>query len=145
MTLTAFVATATTCHVVPGSEEVTEDGKLRVRDRTFTDLVESSEPYIAGTNRPTLNLDFDPARGDGVVRGRFALSPSSPGGRWEGELSGRFESGLVRAVGLACGTGPLAGSVLHVEFRQIPAHPGTPPCPEPKAFFEMAGTILRPD
>ena len=145
MTLTAFVATATTCDVAPGSEEVTEQGVLRIRDRTFTDLVESSDPHVAGTNRPTLNLEFDPARGDGLLRGRFALSPSALGGAWEGELSGRFEGGLVRAAGLARGTGPLAGAVLHVEFRQVPTHPGIPPCAEPKAFFEMTGTILRPD
>ncbi len=145
MTLTAFVATATTCDVAPGSEEVTDQGVLRIRGRTFTDLVESSEPYVAGTNRPTLNVDLDPSRGDGQLRGSFALSPSGPGGVWEGELTGRFEGGLVRAVGLARGTGRLAGAVLHVEFRQVPSHPGTPPCAEPKAFFEMTGTILRPD
>jgi hypothetical protein len=144
VTLTAFVATATTCDVTPGSEETT-DGMLRIRGRTFTDLVESSEPYVAGTNRPTLNLELDLSRGDGRVGGTFALSPSKPGGVWEGELTGRFEGGLVRAVGLARGVGGLAGGVLHVQFRQIPAHPGVPPCADPKAFFEMSGTILRPD
>ena len=145
MALTAFAATATTCHVTPGSEEMTDGGTLRIRGRTFTDLVESSEPSVAGTNRPTLNLEFDPSRGDGHLRGNFALSPSEPGGAWEGELTGRFEGGFVRAVGLARGTGRFTGAVLHVEFRQVPAHPGTPPCAEPKAFFELTGTILRPD
>src|SRR3982751_1398545 len=91
MTLTAFVATATTCDVAPGSEEVTEQGVLRIRGRTFTDLVESSDPYVAGTNRPTLNFDLDPSRGEGQLRGSFALSPSDRGGTWEGELTGRLE------------------------------------------------------
>jgi hypothetical protein len=145
MPLTAFFATATTCDVAPGSEEVTPQGVVQIRGRQFTDVVESSEPYIAGTNRPTLNLDFNPSGGDGQLRGTFALSPKDPGGAWEGELTGRFESGLVRAVGLARGTGRLAGAVLHVEFRQVPQLPGKPPCADPKAFFEMTGTILRPD
>jgi hypothetical protein len=145
MTLTAFVATATTCDITPGSEEVTAQGVLRIRGRTFTDLVESTEPFVAGTNRPTLDLDLEPSRGEGELHGSFALSPSRARGTWEGELSGRFEGGLVRAVGLARGTGSLVGGVLHVQFRQLPSHPGTPPCAEPKAFFEMTGTILRPD
>jgi hypothetical protein len=145
MALTAFVATATTCDVAPGSEQLTAQGVLQIRGRTFTDLVESSEPSVAGTNRPTLDVDLNPSRGDGRLSGRFALSPTQSGGAWEGELTGRFESGLVRAVGLARGTGRLAGAVLHVEFRQIAEHPGTPPCAEPKAFFEMTGTILKPD
>lgn len=145
MPLTMFSATATTCDVAPGSEQVTAQGMLQVRGRVFTDLVESSESCVAGTNRPTLDLDFDPKRGDGRVSGRFALSPTAAGGTWEGELTGRFEGGLVRATGLARGTGRLSGGVLHVEFRQIPIHPGTPPCADPKAFFEMTGTILRPD
>jgi hypothetical protein len=145
MALTAFVATATTCDVAPGSEQMTPQGVLQIRGRTFTDLVESSEPSVAGTNRPTLDVDLDPSRGDGQLSGRFALSPTQPGGTWEGELTGRFESGLVRAAGLARGTGRLAGAVLHVEFRQIVKHPGTPPCADPKAFFEMTGTILRAD
>lgn len=145
MALTAFVATATTCNVSPGSEELTPQGVVQIRGREFTDLVESTEPYVAGTNRPTLNVDFNPSNGDGQLRGTFALSPKDLGGAWEGELTGRFESGLVRAVGLARGTGRLAGAVLHVEFRQVPQLAGTPPCPDPKAFFEMTGTILRPD
>jgi hypothetical protein len=145
MPLTAFSATATTCDVAPGSEQMTAQGTLQIRGRTFTDLVESSESYVAGTNRPTLDVDLDPSRGDGRLSGRFALSPTNAGGTWEGELTGHFESGFVRAVGLARGTGRLAGAVLHVEFRQIERPPGTPPCAEPKAFFEMTGTILRPD
>jgi hypothetical protein len=145
MALTAFFATATTCDVAPGSEEMTPQGVVQIRGRQFTDLVESNEPFIAGTNRPTLNLDFNPSAGDGQVRGTFALSPKDPGGAWEGELTGHFESGLVRAVGLARGTGRLTGAVLHVEFRQVPQLPGEPPCADPKAFFEMTGTILRPD
>jgi hypothetical protein len=147
MALTPFFATATTCDVAPGSEEMTPQGVVQIRGRIFTDLVESTEPYIAGTNRPTLNLDFNPSGGDGQVRGTFALSPRDPGGVWEGELTGHFESGLVRAVGLARGTGRLTGAVLHVEFRQVAQLPGapTPPCADPKAFFEMTGTILRPD
>lgn len=140
--LTTFVATATTCDVAPGTEEMTGRGKLRIRDRTFTDLVESTEPSIAGTNRPTLDIDFEPASGTGELRGRFRLSPSGSDGAWEGELSGRFEGGMVRATGLARGTGRLTGAVLHVSYRQIPEHPRTPPCAEPKAFFEMTGTIL---
>jgi hypothetical protein len=89
MALTAFVATATTCDVAPGSEEMTEQGMLRIRGRTFTDLVESTDPYVAGTNRPTLNVDLDPSLGEGQLRGSFALSPSEPGGVWEGELTGQ--------------------------------------------------------
>ena len=145
MPLSSFVATATTCDIAPGSEEINGQGLVQIRGRTFTDLVESTEPAVAGTNRPTLDLDVDPSRGDGSVRGRFVLSPSLSGGAWEGELAGSIEGGSVRARGLARGTGRLSGAVLQVEFRQIPKHPGAPPCAEPKAFFEMSGTILTPD
>ena len=145
MPLNSFVATATTCDIAPGSEQVTRQGLLQIRGRTFTDVVESSDPSVAGTNRPTLDLDLDPARGDGQLRGRFVLSPSTPGGAWEGEMSGRFEAGFVRAAGLARGTGRLSGAVLQVEFRQIAKHPGAAPCADPKAFFEMSGTIFTPD
>ena len=144
MPLTTFVATATTCDVAPGSEEKTPHGTFQIRGRTFTDLVDSSEPSVAGTNRPTLDIDFDPARGDGRLWGRFVLSPSQPGGTWEGELTGRFDDGMVRSTGLARGTGRLTGAVLYVEFRQTASLPGTPPCAEPKAFFHMTGTILTP-
>jgi hypothetical protein len=144
MPLSSFVATATTCDIAPGSEQLTVQGLLQIRGRTFTDLVESSHPSVAGTNRPTLDLDVDPSRGDGQLRGRFVLSPSEAGGAWEGEITGRIEGGTVRAAGLARGTGRLSGAVLQVEFRQIANHPGAPPCAEPKAFFEMNGTILTP-
>ena len=144
MPLSTFVATATTCDISPGTEEQTEHGTLKIRGRTFTDLVESTDPNVAGTNRPTLDANFDPARGDGELWGSFTLSPSTAGGTWEGELAGRFEGGMVRAAGLARGTGRLAGAVLHVEFRQAAELPGSPGCAEPKAFFYMTGTILRP-
>jgi hypothetical protein len=137
-----FSARATTCDVAPGSEENAPNGWLTIRGRTFTDVVESSEPDVAGTNRPTLDIDLDPASGGGRLRGRFVLTPSKTGGTWEGELSGAFEGGLVRAAGLARGTGRLAGAVLHVDYRQVPDRTGAIPCADPKAFFEMNGTIL---
>jgi hypothetical protein len=144
MPLSTFLATATTCHVAPGSEELSAQGVLRIRGRVFTDVIESAEPRVAGTNKPTLDLDFDPSRGEGELRGTFTLSPTQPGGVWEGELAGSLEGGMVRAAGLARGAGRLTGAVLHVEFRQVPSHPAAPPCAEPKAFFEMTGTILIP-
>lgn len=142
MSLIPFVATATTCHVEPGTEASVAGGMLQVRGRVFTDTVESAEPLIAGTNRPELDIDLDPARGEGSLRGRFVLTPTAAAGRWEGELAGKLANGLVRATGLARGAGELTGSVLHVEFRQVPAHPSTPPCAAPIAYFEMTGTIL---
>jgi hypothetical protein len=142
MSLKTFTARATTCDVVPGSEESASNGSLKIRGRTFTDVVESSEPDVAGTNRPTLDMDLHPVRGEGWLHGRFVLTPSKKGGTWEGELTGRFEGGLVRATGLARGTGRLSGAVLHIEYRQVPDRAGAAPCADPKAFFEMSGTIL---
>jgi hypothetical protein len=118
---------------------------LQIRGRVFTDVVESSERLIAGTNRPELDIDLDPARGEGSLHGRFVLSPTACAGHWEGELAGELTNGMVRASGLARGGGGLTGSVLHVEFRQRAAHPSTPPCTTPIAYFEMTGTILTTD
>jgi hypothetical protein len=142
MPLTTFLATATTCHVAPGSEVLSAHGVLQIRGRVFTDVIESTEPRVAGTNKPTLDLDFDPSRGEGELRGTFTLSPTQPDGVWEGELSGSVEKGMVRATGLARGAGRLSGAVMHVEFRQMESHPAAPPCADPKAFFAMTGTIL---
>ena len=143
MALTTFTATAATCDVVPGTPEDTGDGMLHIRRQVFTDIVESHDPRIAGTNRPILDLDLDQQSGDGELRGSFALKPNGVDGAWEGELQGRFVKGLVISSGIARGTGALAGAVLRVEFRQVAAYPGQPPCESPKAFFEMNGMILE--
>jgi hypothetical protein len=142
--LESFSAIATTREIAPGSEIVGDDGVVRIKDRIFTDLVESSDPRIAGVNRPHLEIDLNPKTGSGRLAGHFELNVSA-GGVWRGELSGGFEGGMVRATGLATGSGALVGHVIHVTFRQIEKHPGQPPCPEPKAFFEMQGHILTPE
>jgi len=142
MPLTPFTATAATCAIVPGSER-TDGGKQHVTGRTFTDVVESRDQRIAGTNRPTLDIIFDPATNEGELRGRFVLQPKAVGGTWEGELGGRLIGGQVTSSGIARGTGALEGAVMRVDFQQVPAYPGTPPCENPFAFFEMKGIILE--
>ena len=142
MPLTTFAATAATCDIAPGTTEATGDGMLHIRGRVFTDQVESQEPRLAGTNRPTLDIDFNEQTDDGELRGRFTLTPARVDGTWEGELQGQFVKGFVRSSGLARGTGALEGSVLWVEFQQVAEYPGQPPCENPKAFFTMRGMIL---
>ncbi len=103
----------------------------------------SADPRIAGQNQPTLDIDLDPAKGSGTLHGRFTLMPKSGSGTWEGELTGQIEKGLVVASGIAAGTGDLSGEALRVDFRQVEKLATPPPCPDPKAFFEMRGLILR--
>ncbi len=143
MALTTFNATAATCEVVPGTTETTADGLVHIRQQIFTDIVESQDPRIAGTNTPVLDIDLDQQSGTGALRGTFLLKPSAGDGEWEGELQGHFDQGLVRSSGIARGTGALGGSVLQVEFRQVVTYPGEPPCESPKASFEMNGMILE--
>ena len=144
MSLAKFVAAATTCAIDPGSERV-EGGLVRISGRTFTEIVESAESRVAGTNRPVLDLEIDPAGGSGVLSGSFRFEPDAFSGAWEGELEGRLERGIVIARGLAHGTDDLAGMLLYVEFRQVPESPtgAPPPCDDPKAFFEMDGMIRQ--
>ncbi len=143
MALKMFMATAATCNVVPGASETTGDGMLHIRRQVFTDMVESDDPRIAGTNTPILDIDLDPQNGDGTLRGSFTLKPHGADGTWEGELEGRFVQGMGRSSGIARGAGALAGAVLRVEFQQVAAYPGRPPCENPQAFFEMNGMILE--
>jgi hypothetical protein len=138
-----FTAFATTREIAPGIETVRDDGVVHVKGRIFTDLVESTDPRLAGINRPELEIEFNPEKGEGRLAGRFELSVTA-GGAWRGELSGGFEGGMVRATGLATGSGALAGRVMQVSFRQVEKHPAQPPCAEPKAFFQMQGHILSP-
>ena len=141
MALTAFKAIATTRDIAPGKETMSE-GKVRVRERLFTDVVESDDDRVAGTNEPLLDLDIDPAAGSGTVSGPFTLTPTTGSGKWVGRLTGELQGGMVVACGVARGTGSLEGSTMRVDFQQIAAHPSTSPVAEPKAFFRMSGHIL---
>jgi hypothetical protein len=140
--LTSFVATATTSEISPGDEN-TEGGRLRVRNRVFTDIVKSSDARVAGVNKPALDIDLNPVDGTGVLQGGFTLRPGSGSGAWEGRMQGQFRNGMVVATGLARGTGALAGAVMRVDFRQVNELPGPPACANPLAFFEMEGFILE--
>jgi hypothetical protein len=143
MALTAFTAVATTREIAPGRESMT-DGKVRVRERLFTDVVESNDERVAGENKPLLDLDIDPAAGSGTVSGPFTLTPKNGSGTWVGRLTGELAGGMVVASGLARGTGSFEGRTMRIDFQQIPAHPSTSPVDEPKAFFRMSGYILDP-
>jgi hypothetical protein len=143
MRLTPFSAFATTRDIAPGTETVS-DGTVRIRERLFTDVVESDSPRIAGINEPLLDLDVDAQAGTGTVQGPFVLKPTDGAGTWEGRLTGKLVNGMVTAWGLARGTGAFEGSVLRVDFQQVAAHPSSPPVAEAKAFFEMSGHILDP-
>jgi hypothetical protein len=144
MQLMSFSAFATTRDVDPGTESTSADGIVQARNRVFTDIVESDDPRVAGINRPRLAIDVDPRDGSGSLSGDFELQLSA-GGSWRGVLSGTIVGGLVRAEGLAVGTGPYAACAMRVDFQQVAAHAGQPPCAEPKAFFEMKGQLLSQD
>lgn len=141
MELLGFSAFATTRDVEPGRETSGADGRIHARDRVFTDIVESDDPRIAGINEVRLAVDLDPRDGSGSVWGSFELHPSA-GGSWRGSLTGLIVGGIVQAQGLAIGSSDWAGWVMRVDFRQVPAHPGSPPCAEPKAFFEINGRLM---
>jgi hypothetical protein len=144
MSLEEFRAFATTRDIAPGTEQLGPDGIVHIRDRGFTDVLESDDARIAGSNRPLLALDFDPRAGSGRLWGPFEITVND-GGTWRGELRGVIEAGAVRAWGIAVGSGSLAGRTLRVDFQQVERHPQDAPCPEPKAFFQMQGYILGPE
>lgn len=133
-------AIATTVSIEPGTER-TDDQGTHIRNRTFTDRVQSSETAVDGTNRVTLDLDID-ARGGGVLRGVFELVLTNGKGVWKGEVEGRFENGMVVAEGMGWGAGAHEGDVVHIDYRQISAHPGKPPIEQPLAVFEMKAVVL---
>ena len=133
-------AIATTVRIEPGTER-TDDQGAHIRNRTFTDRVQSSAATLDGTNRVTLDLDID-ARGGGVLRGAFELVLTNGNGAWQGELEGRFENGMVVAEGMGRGTGAQEGAVVHIDYRQLTAHPGKPPIDQPLAVFDMKAVVL---
>lgn len=138
--LSRVTAVATTCHIDSGSEEADAEG-MHVRQRVFTDRVQSQDPRFDGTNRVTLDIDVTP-HGTGMLRGSFELTLSTTTGKWIGELEGHFANGMVVAEGIARGAGERDGEVLHISYRQIQDHPGTPPTATPLAFFDMQGMVL---
>lgn len=141
MTMTTLEAYATTCSVDPGTESQDATG-VHIRARVFTDRVEAHDARLDGTNKVTLDLDISPADGSGVLAGTFELTLTSGAGGWRGEVRGRFEGGMVVAEGIARGSGPLAGAVLHIDYRQIKEHPAQPPVANPLAFFHITGVLL---
>lgn len=141
MAISKVEAVATTCDVAPGQEKQDASG-VHIRNRTFTDRVESETGTFDGTNRVTVDLDVNPADGTGKLAGTFELALSSGAGGWKGEVSGHLEGGMVVAEGLARGTGSLEGAVLHIDYRQIKEHPKKAPCEKPLAFFRMKGLVL---
>lgn len=143
MPLSTFVARATTCEIAPGREQADDSGKLQIRDRVFTDIVESADARLAGNNRVTLDLDIDPKIGEGTLRGRFELQLNSLDGAWEGELDGALSRGLVTAFGVARGSGALDGASIRIDFRQVAERAGLHPCETPLAFFDIDGFVLE--
>lgn len=141
MGLVQVPAFATTGEVRPGRQSQHE-GRLQIREQGFVDWVESDDERLSGLNRLSLDLDMDPATGNGSVRGSFVFTASSGDGTWEGELVGRIEAGLVHSVGFARGTGAFAGSAVSLAWQQVGGHPSNPPCESPSAFFEMQATML---
>lgn len=141
MGLSAVSATATTCGVEPGEEEMGEDGLLHIRGRVFTDIVRSSDSRLNGNNTVTVFLDLNPEAGTGQLTASFVLTPEGSAGAWEGEIVGTL-NGMISATGLAQGTGDLEGAVAYLEFRQVASHPtGEPACDDALAFYSMTGLI----
>jgi hypothetical protein len=140
MALEHVQAFATTGSVQPGTEQMGDDGVLRVRQRLFVDTVESDDPRMAGTNEVLVDLDIRPSDGTGTLAGHFTLITAD--GSWRGELRGALVGGQVRSTGLARGAGAYEGSVLALTFRQVEAHPERAPVDDPMAFFEMQGQLL---
>jgi hypothetical protein len=138
--LSRIRAIATTVSIEPGTEKSDAQG-THVRKRVFTDRVQSSDDAFDGTNRVVLDLDFD-SQGAGGLRGNFEVTLTNGTGTWKGEVDGHFEQGMVVAEGVARGTGAYDGAVLHIDYRQIPEHPGTPPIEKPLAVFDMKGVVL---
>ena len=142
MAITELSARATTFEVIPG-KETPGNGRVRIEQQRFADIVECDDARLVGTNRLVLDLDIDPSQGSGRLWGAFTLDTKNGGGGWHGELVGTLTAGKVTAAGIARGRGEFEGAVLRLDFQQVDAHPfGKPPCPEPKAFFEIRGLLL---
>ena len=80
MTLTTFAVTAATCDIVSGTEQINDDGMVKITGQDFTDIVESRDARVAGTNTPVLNITFNPESQDGELQGRFVLTPNAVDG-----------------------------------------------------------------
>jgi len=144
MGLSHFTASATTCGVEPGEELVGKDGLVHIQGRVFTDLVDSLEPRISGTNRLTVSLDLNPETGKGSLTASFVLTPKLGKGSWTGAMSGSL-NGMITAEGLARGTGDLEGMTAYLSFQQVAEHPaGQPACDDALAYYRMAGILLEP-
>ena len=144
MQLSECRARAVTREMRPG-EDRSEGGRARYRGHEFQDVVLSSDDRIRGENRLTLDLDLDPATGSGGVAGSFTLTLEAGNGAWSGRISGTIAANMVRAVGMARGTGHLDGASLWLSFEQVPGGDGGDVCPNPIAFYDLQGWILEAD
>jgi hypothetical protein len=101
------------CAVAPWSEPegmwVSEDGVLHMRGVLVTNLIDSDSPYLAGTNMVNMNLDLNPATGEGHASGTVLITPIAKNGTWEGRFSTHVSPNGIQGKAVVHGTGELAG------------------------------------
>jgi hypothetical protein len=101
------------CPIAPWGEPermwVSEDGVMHMRGVPLVNLLESESPYLAGTNTVNMNLDLNPATGEGHAYGTVLLAPFAKNGTWEGRWSTHVSPTGIQGKAVVHGTGELAG------------------------------------
>jgi len=127
------------CTIAPWGEPermwVSEDGVMHMRGVLVVNLIESENPYLAGINRLIMNVDLDPATGEGHAYGTALLTPSAKNGTWEGRFSTHIMPTGIRGKAVIHGTGELAGMKM---FNKMSNSDPNDPC------NNGAGYILLP-
>jgi hypothetical protein len=112
----------------PGEQWVSEEGIVHIRGQINTAQVVSTDARANGINVVTINLNIDPATGNGTGHGQFILDVDGMDGAWEGTFVGWLTYGVFSGRIIGHGTGDLAGQKVKSNFQQtaqgVYAHTG---------------------
>jgi hypothetical protein len=117
------------CALAPWGEPermwVSEDGVMHMRGVFVENLIESENPYLAGINRVYMNLDLNPATGEGHASGTVLITPFAKNGTWEGRFSTHISPNGIRGKSVVHGTGELIGMKM---FNHMLSSAPNAPC-----------------
>lgn len=111
------------CTIPPWGEPdrswISEDGVLHMRGVRVVNLIDSENPYMAGINQLTMNVDLNPATGEGHAYGTVLLTPYAKNGTWEGRFSTQVLSTGIRGKAVGHGTGELTGMKMFNQMSNL--------------------------
>lgn len=88
---------------------ISEDGIVHMRGIVTTNIDVTNNGYDTGSASMVMNIDMDPATGNGHGYGTFTIYPSAYDGTWSGSWSSHISPDGLRGSATGHGTGELEG------------------------------------